>query len=170
MPEVSPGRLGSPRRTLAVTTRSEAARRAHERRRERDEFLEREIDADLVDVWRGLGPRARAEFKANPYMSRAEAFAHWCHDNGADVASLQIAARENIAGWIRTERDQYDGAAFSGTTADAPTQFDHLPPVVAARLASRAPGSCLAKWGRRPAHRKECPGCQAALSDSPIPF
>jgi hypothetical protein len=149
--------------------RSEAARRAQERRRDRDDLLEHEIDEELVVVWRAIGPRARSAFRATAYRSRAETFAEWCHDHAGDVARIAIAAQEaGIDALIATERDAYDARqSETASDVDLTRALAHLAPTIAARLAARAPGSCLARWGRRPAHRKECPGCRAAL---PVPF
>jgi hypothetical protein len=150
--------------------RREAARRAHERRRAADELLEHEIDAELVPVWRAIGARARAAFKPGAHCTRAESFASWCHDHGADVQRISINAQE--AGVDALWSAHLSGET-SGDVAHEPIALDvepslaHLPANVAARLAARAPGSCLAKWGRKPAHRKECPGCRPALE---IPF
>jgi hypothetical protein len=147
-------------------TGSEASRRAHERRREADEFVEHELDEQLVVVWRAIGPKARASFKPGERRSRAETFAEWCHDHSADARSIYYAAQSDVSD-LATSGETTGEEIVEMTFDVGELGLDHLPPVVAARLAARAPGSCLAKWGRRPAHRKECPGCREA---SEVPF
>lgn len=56
-----------------------------EKRSESDDEVRRNLDDPrLLIVWE----KVKHEIRARPNMSRTEAFLHWVHDNGADVARI----------------------------------------------------------------------------------
>jgi hypothetical protein len=60
------------------------AAKAVEKRRESDSDVEANLSPDELTVWRSV----KARVKGSPRMSRLEAFQHWLHEHGAEVAEL----------------------------------------------------------------------------------
>ncbi len=101
----SPRMVKAAKRVRSLT-RARSVSESWIRRRERDEFVEKEIPAELVPVWR----RVRSQIKATPRVTRAEAFLDWAHDHSARVAEIKHAADEKAAdrAWREHQRLQAD--------------------------------------------------------------
>ena len=78
-------------------TRSLAAYRGWERRRERDEFVAVNVPADLLPLWE----RTKLQFRGTP-EERLEAFLAYAHDHeGEGVAALADEADAKLEAMIR---------------------------------------------------------------------
>jgi len=74
---------------------------AAERRAESDDEVRNNIDPELMPVWE----KVKNKIKATERMTRTEAFAHWAHDNTAEVRHIIDAAAEaSIADLLREEK------------------------------------------------------------------
>jgi len=74
--------------------------RVRERKAESDHEVEANLSPDELIVWK----RVKREIKGTPRMSRLEAFQHWAHDHGAEVA--QYIADDAEAYYARAVRDE----------------------------------------------------------------
>jgi hypothetical protein len=79
----------SVRRVDSHRKKAEAKAQAHEQRRESDDEVRANLDADLVPVFDMM----RSKVHARPGMSRTEAFTHWIAENESEVWPI----REHIA-------------------------------------------------------------------------
>lgn len=86
--------------------------RKSERRQESDEEVERNIETELVPVWK----KVRRRISGSQYQSRLEAFRHWVHDNESEVRAMlaefesraiERAQREWAKEQVRWEREQH---------------------------------------------------------------
>lgn len=71
-------------RSRLPTAYEKDTRSIAERVSESDDAVERNIDPDLVGVWR----KVKRKIKAGKFRDRTEAFEHWVHDNADDVAAM----------------------------------------------------------------------------------
>lgn len=61
-----------------------------ERQRESDDEVERNIDAELVPIWR----KVKRGIKGNEHKTRTEAFLQWVEENPGEIVALQEKAAE----------------------------------------------------------------------------
>jgi hypothetical protein len=79
----------SVRRVDSHRRKAEAKAEAHEQRRESDDEVRQNLDADLVPIF----DQMRSKVQARPGMSRTDAFTHWIAENESEVWPI----REHIA-------------------------------------------------------------------------
>lgn len=97
------------RQTEAHAKRSHAhhKRSAREVARESDDEVRANIDPDLVPVF----DRVRKSVKANPRMSRTEAFLHYVEENPQEVIQLQQQSADLDVARLVAEQQQAERAA-----------------------------------------------------------
>jgi hypothetical protein len=83
-------------------TRVDAARARIERKRESDEEVERNLEPELVPVWK----RVKRTIKEGPRRSRTEAFLEWAAENAPTVWRIQNEEHErDVERLVAEERD-----------------------------------------------------------------